>query len=730
MKSAWRSWVPGAALIVLGTVLTYLPALRAGFVFDDADLITGNSLIKAGDGLYRFWRTAEAADYYPLTWTWWWLEWRLWGDRATGYHAVNVALHAVNAVLVWIVLRRLRIPGAWLAGLVFAVHPVNVATVAWISEQKNTLSMLFAAASVLFYLQFGEQNRWRWYALSLLAFVLALLSKTAVVMAPVVLLGCVWWTRGRVRRKDLPRIAPFFVLSLVSGLLTIWFQNHRALQGLVVRPDGFGARLAAAGWAPWFYLSKALLPVGLTMVYPKWNIDPSIWASYLPGVALVGVAVFLWRTRRPWARAVLFGLGYFVVTLFPVLGFFDQGFYLYSLVADHWQYYSIVGVIALAVAGGARVCRGQPVHWRALAGTALVAVLGAAAWARCRVYANNETLWRDAVARNPGAWIARLNLGDALLQAGRVPEAIQQFDVALRIEPDSAAAHYNLGDAMVRLGRVAEGIAQYEEALRINPGFAEAHNNLGSVLIRLGRFQEAARHWEEAIRIKPGYAEAHINLGNALVQAGRTEDALEQYGRALEIKPDSPDAHYNLGNAWARMGHVGKAVACYEQALRFKPDSADAHNALGNALVRLNRVPDALGHYEQAVRIYPGFAEAHNNWGASLIRLGKLDEAMEHWERALQIKPDYADAHRNLGDALARLGRAPEAIGHYEQVLRVHPNDARAHCALGIALEQSGNVPQARRQYEQALQLNPDYAEARKRLASLQAEPASTRTAP
>ena len=232
-----------------------------------------------------------------------------------------------------------------------------MATVAWISEQKNTLSMLFSAVAFLLYLRFYEDGRWRWYGFSLAAFLLALFSKTAVVMLPVVLLGCVWWVRGRLRWKDLVCSAPFFVFSLALGLVTIWFQHHRALQGHLVRSDGFLARLAAAGWVPWFYLYKTLLPVHLTLMYPKWSIDASRWVSYLPGALLFLCFLVFWRERRTWGRPLLFGLGYFVATLVPVLGFFDQGFYSYSLVADHWQYYSIVGVIALAVAAGEEACR-------------------------------------------------------------------------------------------------------------------------------------------------------------------------------------------------------------------------------------------------------------------------------------------------------------------------------------------------------------------------------------
>ena len=564
--------VVGAALIMLLTVLVYAPALRGGFVFDDRALITENQMVKASDGLYRFWCTAESPDYRPLTWSLWWLEWRLWGDRATGYHVVNVLFHAVDAVLVWVILRRLKVPGAWLAATVFAIHPVNVATVAWISEQKNTLSMLFYALTILLYLRFEKENRWCWYALSLTTFCLALLSKTAVVMLPVVLLGCIWWMRGRVRTKDYLCCVPYFVASLVLGLVTI-VQHQRALDE-AVQTGSVAARLAAAGLAPWFYLSKALVPINLTMLYPKWEMDPAHWVSYLPGIALIGCLIVFWWKRETWGRPLFFGLGYFVVMLFPVLGFFDQAFYRYSRVADHWQYYAIIGVVALAVAIGRRIGDRMSEQRRYLgmtAGTAVVIVLGVAAWQRSCVYADEETLWRDNVAKNPKAWAAHNNLGVALERANRIQEAIEHYEEALRIKPEYAEADYNLGGALVRLGRGQEAVGHYEQALRVRPDFAAAHNNLGAALVRLGRVQEAVGHYERVLRMRPDSAEAHNNLANALARFGKIPEAVKHYEQALQLNPDYGEPRNNL--AWllatlapAEGGDPPRAVALAERA--------------------------------------------------------------------------------------------------------------------------------------------------------------------
>jgi Tfp pilus assembly protein PilF len=477
-----KVWFPALALMLV-TFVAYTPVWRAGFVWDDYHLITQNQMIKTPDGWYRAWVMVEHEEAYPLTRTLRWLEWRMWGENAAGYHGVNVLFHAVNAVLVWLILRRLKIAGAWWAALVFAVHPVNVATVAWISEQKTTLSMLLYAVAILLYLRFEEEGRWRWYGASLVVFLLALLSKVAVVMLPIVMLGCVWWLRGRWRWRDVLYSGPFFVCSLVWGLVSV-----RMMGGSTAPINGPLSRVITAGYAPWFYLHKAFLPVDLTVIYTRWDINPSRLVSYVPGVLLLGCFALFWRNRRTWGKPLLFGLGYFVVAIFPVSGFFDQGFYAFSLVADHWQYYSIVGVIALTVAAGTATCRrmgerGQNVG--AVTSVTVVMVLAMATWTRCGVYESNETLWRDNVAKNPNAWLAHNNLGAALMHAGKLEEAIAHCEQALRIKPDYARAHYNLGLALARLGRLPEAMGQWEWARRLNPDYAEAQNNLAWLLATL-----------------------------------------------------------------------------------------------------------------------------------------------------------------------------------------------------------------------------------------------------
>ena len=544
----WRNFlrdpVLGGALIVLVTLVAYLPAMRGGFIWDDDVLITENPMIKASEGLQRVWFTTEAPDYYPVTASLWWAEWRWWGNSPAGYHVVNVLLHAANAVLVVLILRRLKIPGAWLAGLVFAIHPVNVATVAWISEQKNTLSMFFYTAAVLLYLRFDEDGHRQWYGCSLAAFLLALLSKSAVVMLPMVLLGCGWWLHGRTQRKDWVRIGPFFGLSMVLGIVTMWFQYYRALTlgGLPVRTDNVLARAATAGCALWFYLYKALWPFDLSMIYPKWRIDASQWTPYAPGILLLVCLGGFWWKRRVWGRPLLFAFGYFVVMLTPVLGFWQISFHEYSLVADHWQYHAIVGVIALVTAAGVGVCRRMgPRGWMVgvLASVVVVGALGMATWTRASIYGASESLWQDTVTKNPNSWVARYNLGNAYAEAGQTEAALREYQQAVDFKWDLAEAHYNMAFVLMQAGRVDEAITHLVQATRIHPGSADGHYTLGNALLQAGRLEEASEEYQQTVRLNPNFAEAHYKLGALFAKQGKIDEAIAQVESALKLEPNS-----------------------------------------------------------------------------------------------------------------------------------------------------------------------------------------------
>ena len=419
----------GVAALIALTLLVYLPSTHAGFIWDDDILVTNNPAVKTSDGLYSIWLGLWFVDYVPVTLTSFWAQWHLWGMNAAGYHITGILLHGIDAALLWRVLRRLSVPGSWFSALLFAAHPVCAASVTWISEQKNTLSMLFLLASLLFYLRLEAGGR-RDYGISIIAFILALLSKGSAVILPVILLLCAWWRRGRISRGDVIRILPFFGLAVAEGLACIWV-NHRALHGGTLElHDGLLTRVIAGSWAVWFYLGKIFWPANLTMIYPRWNIDPHQVVSYVPALLLAGVFVVLWCFRSSWGRPWLFALGYFIIALGPVLGIFKMVYFSMSQVSDHLQYLAIPGILALAGAGAATLSR------RAI-GRGLIAALAVAfacaTWQHEKILGDEEILWRDNISKNPSSWTVYMNLNIVLLQKGQVREATALYNKAMQL---------------------------------------------------------------------------------------------------------------------------------------------------------------------------------------------------------------------------------------------------------------------------------------------------------
>jgi len=547
----------GCMLICLLVFIIYIPAINGGFIWDDDAFLTQNPLIRASDGLYRFWFSTEPPDYFPLTSTTLWLEWRLWGENAAGYHVVNVLLHILNAILIWAVLLKLRIPGSWLAALIFAVHPVNVESVAWITERKNLLPMTFFLVSILAYLAFDKNRKWWCYTLSLAAFLLALLSKTSIIMLPFVLLGLIWWQRERITIKDLVRSVPFFILSVIMGAITVWFQYHNAIGSTVVRDDGFLTRLAGAGWAVWFYMYKALCPLHLSFVYPRWEMGEPSMLSFLPLLFLAGLIVLFYYYRETWGKSFLFGLGYFIVTLFPVLGFFNIYFMKYSLVADHWQYTSIIGIIALIVGLIAYKYKDWQNAYRKVAITAavvLICIFSLLSWKRAETFAHPVTLWKDTLRKNPECWMAYDMLGADLAQKGQWEQAIRHFTKALEIKPDYPKAHSNLANVLYDQGHVDKAFQHFEEALRVNPDAVQVHYNFGTALAEQGRLKEAIYHYRTAISLQPDFLQVHYNLAILYARQKNFQGAIKHFSEVLRISPGHSSAHSNLMRVYQLMG--------------------------------------------------------------------------------------------------------------------------------------------------------------------------------
>ena len=686
-----------ALAILLGTFLVYIQAIRFGFNWDDNAFLTQNPLIHASDGLFRFWFTTEAPDYFPLTSSMLWVEWRLWGPNPAGFHAVNILLHAISATLIWLVLRALKMPGAWLAGIIFAVHPVNVESVAWITERKNTLPMVFLCLSTLLYVRHLERGRVAAYAGAWVAFLFALLSKTSVVMLPLVFLGLAAWQRGRVTRKDLLSILPFLGLSLILGLVTLWFQYHRAIGPDVVRTDGFFSRLAVAGCAIWFYLYKALLPINLCFVYPRWEIDASSPVSYLPVASLVALGFLLWRYRSTWGKPFLLGLGYFAITLFPVLGFFDIYFMRYSLVADHWQYVSIVGVIALVCAGAGTATQklgGLKRRWAHAGAGAVVLVLGALSVHQMPVYKDESALWAHTLNRNPQAWIAHHNLGNILRLAGQTDKSLKHLKTAVGLRPGNPDIRCHLAAAYLQGGSPVKAEEQARKALELEPDNLWALDALGMALADQGKTSAANDVFEQALVLVPDALVIHDHYGAHLMRSGDDQGAKKHLEAALRIAPDLAPVHANYGRLLEKMGKIDEAIASLRHSLALGPQSATTYESLGHLLARKGQHLSASEHFSKALELDPTLA------GASR---GLLTSGVEFMSAGLSTNPEDAEMRHRVALSLMSLGRYPEAASHLTELLK---RDAKSIPALdALAWIYSTDLDPETRNVERAIEL-------------------------
>jgi len=553
-----------ALLAIIG--LAYLPVLNAGFIWNDDDLTSILALIDR-EGLSAVWFSTEAFNYWPATWTSFWIEHQVFGtDRVTGlpdptsYHVINVLLHAVACLLLWRVLVKLEIPGAWLAAAVFAVHPVNVESVAWITQRKNVLAMVFYLVAVCQFLDFEKTNRPIRYLAALGSFLLAMLSKGAVVAMPLVLLLLAWWRRGRLTRTDLVRTIPFLAVSVVMSGAEIWFQQVRAIGEETIRNAGLAERIMATGPIAWFYLQKALVPLELSFVYPLWQFDPSDALQWLPLVAGLSVlGVLVWATRSGLARAPLAAVLYTLVSLGPVLGLVDIYFFRYSLVADHYQYVAMPGLITLIVGGGVHLARIRNIDGPAMkvAATGLVIVLAGLTWQQVGIYQSPQRLWRDTLAKNPGCWLAHNQLANMVRSSQKVDDARQHYLAALELieqqfgtgHVETARVHNNLGMLLGQASREAprpelmpQAVTHLETACRIDPARGEYVKNLAGVLREQGRLERAIGRLRNFVGRHPDSQGTWIVLADCLEDAGRQAEADEarRHGRLDDPRRQQP----------------------------------------------------------------------------------------------------------------------------------------------------------------------------------------------
>jgi tetratricopeptide (TPR) repeat protein len=753
------------------------PALWGQYLWDDPAHITRpelRSLVGLGRILFEIGATQE---YYPVLHGAFWVEYRLWGDSPLGYHMCNVLLHATNCCLLAFVLRQLwdllamdessaaarsSIPRGieWLAALLFAVHPVCVESVAWITEQKNTLSTALYLVAAFYYLRFAAQRRPLFYGLALAAFVLALGAKTMTVTLPAALLVVLWWKNGRLAwKRDVLPLVPWFLAAFIAGLVTSHVErNWVGAQGGDYELTLWQRPLLAAH-VFWFFLAKLLWPVDVTFFYPRWDVAaqaPS-WTGYLIAAGLV--TALLWRLRNR-SRGPLAAWLLYLGTLFPVLGFFNVFAFSFSYVADHFQYLAIPIVLSSVAIGFSWALLRLDKTMRLVASVALgalITVLGLASHRQSALYRDDETLFRANIASNPTSWMGHQILATTLLKKSpeNYDEAVRLYRRALELKPNNPDSLYKLGYALAQRPEThAEALDHYRAALRLRPTFVEAHNSLGFELAAMpGKLPEAIDHYREAIKLRPDFVYARINLAHALAQSpdGRVE-AIHQLEEVLRRFPNDAAAHYDLANILATQpGREGEAEAHYEAALggesagaemharfagfllqrpgraadalnhfetavRLQPDSVEFQTLLANALAGLRRLPEATTHFEAALRLAPNSAASHYNLANALVfQPARLKDAIEHYDAAYRLKPDSADICGNLANALAlQPDRMREAFAFYEAALTLDPARADVHYNYALHLADTAErESDALTHATEAVRLKPDYVEAR-----------------
>ncbi len=565
-----------SVMLVLATVAAYYPAWHGQPIWDDDAHLTAPDL-RSLEGLGRIWTEPGATQqYYPLVHTVFWIEQKLWDQSPFPYHLLNILLHAGAALLLLAILQQLAVPGAWLAAGIFALHPIEVESVAWISELKNTLSGVLFLCAILVYLRFEQSRSRKAYAIALVAFIFGLLCKTAIAPMPVVLLAIFWWQRGAISwRRDVVPLLPFFIIGTSFGLTTAWIETN--LIGAVGNDFHFGIleRILIAGRTFWFYLAKILWPTNLVFIYPRWQIALSSWWQFLFPVAAVLFFAFLFALRRrgrgPLAAMVIFG-----ALIFPASGFFNVYPFIFSFVADHFQYFAGIAAIALgaaALSGMARRMRFS-LPLRCVSSAALLLVLGVLTWRQCLAYADPETFYQTILRKNPDCWMA----------------------------------YNNLGLVFARQGRMNEAEAEYDHALAIRPRFAEPHINLGAMDGQLGRSSEAVSHLQQALEIDPNNGDAHLNLGNTFLTMGRFDDAIAECRTATELRSHRSRmwygvAEFDLANALRSGNYLEQAIVHYRRAADLAPDVAAIHNNLSKALFADNKLEEAGREYQKWVQL-------------------------------------------------------------------------------------------------------------------------------
>jgi len=732
-------------VLILSTLLVYWQVRNFDFVnYDDKVYVYENPHVLNGltrSGVIWAFTSCYFGYWQPLTWLSLMVDCQLFGPLPGRIHLVNVFLHIANTLLLFSVLKKMtdstsspQAGSLWSSAFVaavFAIHPMHVESVAWISERKDILSTFFLLLTLAAYTGYTKSPTIYRYIASLVLFAFGLMAKPILVTLPFLLLLLDYWPLnrlmaqtpilGRPEAKSAPPAhkqsiyccllekIPFLVLSVVSSIITFLTQKSGAIiydtKTVPLMDRASNAFLSYAR-----YIGKLFWPQNLAVFYPFDAGSFVFWQVAMSIVLLIVISILVIRFGRN-RKYLPVGWFWFIGSLVPVIGLVK---FTGSSYADRFTYIPYIGLFIMLAWGLPELLS----RWRyrkivlGMAAPMTLIALGTGAYRQVGVWNNSITLFSHAIEVTHDNAPVHNYLGNSYFDLKRYQDAMESCRQAINIMPDYAEAHYNLGNAYSKLGRYQDAAQAYKQAIKIKPGYTEAYNNLGNAYVGLGRFQEAAEAFKQAINVKTDYADAHNNLGNACLSLGRWQDAIENYKQAIRIKPNWAEAHYNLGAAYGKIGRYQDALEIYKQAVRIDPALAEAHNGLGAAYLDLGRYQDAIEPLKQAVRIEPNYTDAYYNLGVAFNKLGRWQDAIDALKKVIRVKPDWAEAHYNLGVAYGSIGSFQEEIESYKKAIGIKPDYADAHYNLGFACGVLGRYQESIDSFKQAISIKPDWADA------------------
>ena len=726
-----RADAPAAAFLGLLVAVFYIPAFGGGFVWDDV-LITKLRAVSSWDGILWIWfdpvrayfQTDVAENHYwPIVYTTFWIEHKLWGFHPAGYHAINILLHFINTVLIWRLLARLAVPGALFAAALFAVHPLHVESVAWAISRKDLLCALFYICALVAWVRFTESPRRRLYAAALSLLAAALLCKSIAITFPAALLILQWWRRGRLVRADILRAVPFFLVALVFGGADLWFYK---MQGLHSFDYSLAERTVIAASALWFYVGKLFWPAGLAVIYPLWEIRVSDPLGLACLAGAVATPAALWALRGRIGRGPLACVLFFGVTLSPVLGFIDYDYMRVSFVADRYQYLAGTGIIVLFAAAAARAAGMLPPSAgkaTKAAALAVLVLLGSLTWRQSGIYKDELTFFDHVLSLNPRAYGAHYNIGLEMFRLGRIEDSEKYFRLAVETDPGDQKAVYNLGEILRGRHKYAESLEAYRSAIEMKPDDSKAHFAMGKALFALGRHAEAISSMERAteLQINPFMlAEMHDVIGRTLEMMGRRGEAEKHFDLSMKarlaLNPSSPEAFLNRAETFRRQKRYEESLRWYRSAIEVNPDYALAYMGMGDSLYHTGQYDEAISSMRRAISLWPSSPlepTLRYLMGQAAREAGRPDEAAQHYENAMLTAPGFADPVAALADLHLEGGRYEDALALYLALAERGGATAVTYQNIGIALLNTGRTEEAARNFRRALSLDPSLEPAR-----------------